>query len=149
VQVGGVGALDALAMDEEATECVAPVAGMDHNVVLAAPQPELVDRPPRAAWPDGTIIVDSLAPLMHTLPASVGGASAGGSRVDGTARARARARAGMAVAVPRCPLDCALSPTAAAAHAARGHEEGARARSSSTERGQRPAHAALTSSDSA
>jgi hypothetical protein len=62
---------DALAMYEEAMEYMAPVAGMDHYYVLAALWPELVDRPREDAWPDGLIIVDSVAefaPLMRTLP---------------------------------------------------------------------------------
>jgi hypothetical protein len=61
---------NALEMYEEAMKYMAPVAGMDHYFVLAVLRPELVDRPHEDAWPDGLIIMDSLAefaPLMRTL----------------------------------------------------------------------------------
>ena len=63
---------NALKMYEDAMEYMAPVAGMDHYFVLAALRPELVKRPREDAWPNGLIVVDSLAefaPLMRALPA--------------------------------------------------------------------------------
>jgi hypothetical protein len=62
---------DALAMYEEAMTYMASVAGMDHYFVLAALQPDRVQRPLEAQWPDGLIVVDSMAefaPLMRAMP---------------------------------------------------------------------------------
>ncbi|MCW5672917.1 MAG: hypothetical protein KIT86_24930, partial [Hydrogenophaga sp.] len=64
---------DALKMYEEAMAYMAPVAGMDHYFVLAALHPERARRPPKGAWPDGLILMDTLAdfaPLMRTLPST-------------------------------------------------------------------------------
>jgi hypothetical protein len=85
---GATGTLDALAMYEEAMEYIAPVAGMDHHFVLAALQPDKVRRPPMAQWPDGLIVVDSMAefaPLMRTMPLTGDAARGKGAEGGSTA----------------------------------------------------------------
>jgi hypothetical protein len=50
---------------------MAPVADMDHYFVLATLQPDRVKRPLEEQWPEGLIIVDSMAefaPLMRATP---------------------------------------------------------------------------------
>ena len=82
---------DALAMYEEAMAYMAPVADMDHYFVLAALQPDRVQRPPMAQWPDGLIVVDSVAefaPLMRTMP--LAGDAARGEDAEGGSTASRR-----------------------------------------------------------
>jgi hypothetical protein len=83
---------NALTMYEEAMAYMAPVAGMDHYFVLAALQPDRVKRPPMAQWPDGLIVVDSIAefaPLMRAMPLA-GDAARGEDAEGGSAASRRR-----------------------------------------------------------